>query len=76
MKETNNQFGKNLKVAKATLDISYSNLAKQLEISDSTITYYQNREDNHFIEFLFLLKELGADMNKLFSKKTNGNEQL
>jgi transcriptional regulator with XRE-family HTH domain len=61
------KFCKNLKMAKIKQEISYTDIAKKLKVSESMISYYQNRTDNNFVEFLFLLKKLGVDMNDLFT---------
>lgn len=70
MPQEKNRFGNNLKMAKAIHNLNYTDFAKQLDTTESTITYYQNRGDNKFIDFLFLLKKAGVDINRLFTDST------
>jgi hypothetical protein len=60
------KFGDNLKIFKATHDLSYTEIAEKLDTAESTFTYYQRREDTNFILFLFYLREHGYDLNELF----------
>ena len=59
---------KRMKLARVSLDIKTSEIAKEMGVKSSSITYLENKEeDTPFIKYLGVLKEHGVDINNIFN---------